>query len=243
MDNNNFPNNQNNQNNSPFNQPQNNNPFNTQPQGGNQPQQASPFSAQPQGGNQPQQASPFNAQPQNNNPFGNQPPQNNSPFGGHNHNTQPNNPFMSQVDNKINNMIPGGVDDHKKGVISTVCGLGSLLLNIISMLAMCVCAGNITNSGWSGYSNAVSGYQASVVVGTIMAVIALAAAIVGIVMAAQGMKSPNRDSLATAGLVLSIIALVFVLISFVSCLCHCTACVGFNSSDYSTINSILNSYS
>lgn len=214
MDNNNFPNNPNlNQNNN------------------QQPQQ--PFT--PNG--QPQQPFTPNAQPQQPftpNPTPQQP--NNNPFGGQNH--QFTNPFASN----LNNSAPGSDPSaHQKGLIATICGAASVLLNIISIIVFCSC---VCNVGSLNSFNAIYSYaqniQTGYIVSAIMVFVALAAAIVAIAMAAMGKKTSN-DPLLTAGLVLGIVGAVLTFIMLIACLssCACSACAASSAS--SSYSSLLNS--
>lgn len=239
MDNNNFPQDPNlNQNNNqqpftpneqpqqPFNpnaQPQQ--PFNAQPQqpfGANQ----QPFgvnSQQPFGADNQQ---PFNAQPQNDNPFA-------ANNGGHNFNTQPNNPFMTP-----NPYVPGSDPAaHTKGIFSTICGLASILLNLISVIAVCACSCNLASHPFS--SSAYQSMGVASIVSGILIFIALAAAIVGIVMSALGKKT-STDPLLTAGLVLSIIGAALTFIMLIACACTCV-CGSATSSYSASYSSLLNS--
>lgn len=221
MDNNNFPQDPNlNQNNNqqpftPNEQPQQ--PFNAQPQ--------QPFGAnqQPFGVNSQQ---PFNAQPQNDNPFA-------ANNGGHNFNTQPNNPFMTP-----NPYVPGSDPAaHTKGIISTICGLASILLNLISVIAVCACSCNLASHPFS--SSAYQSMGVASIVSGILIFIALAAAIVGIVMSALGKKT-STDPLLTAGLVLSIIGAALTFIMLIACACTCV-CGSAATSSASSYSSLLNS--
>lgn len=218
MDNNNFPQDPNlNQNNNqqpftPNEQPQQ--PFNAQPQ--------QPFGAnqQPFGVNSQQ---PFNAQPQNDNPFA-------ANNGGHNFNTQPNNPFMTP-----NPYVPGSDPAaHTKGIISTICGLASILLNLISVIAVCACSCSLASHPFS--SSAYQSMGVASIVSGILIFIALAAAIVGIIMSALGKKT-STDPLLTAGLVLSIIgaALTFIMLIACACTCVCGSAATSYSSSYSSL--------
>lgn len=222
MDNNNFPQDPNlNQNNNqqpftPNEQPQQ--PFNAQPQ--------QPFgvnSQQPFGADNQQ---PFNAQPQNGNPFA-------ANNGGHNFNTQPNNPFMTS-----NPYVPGSDPAaHTKGIISTICGLASILLNLISVIAVCACSCNLASHPFS--SSAYQSMGVASIVSGILIFIALAAAIVGIIMSALGKKT-STDPLLTAGLVLSIIGAALTFIMLIACACTCV-CGSAATSSASSYSSLLNS--
>ena len=213
MDNNNFPQDPNlNQNNNQ--QPQQ--PFNAQPQQPFNAQPQQPFNAQPQQPFNAQPQQPFNAQPQNN-PFS-------ANNGGHNFNTQPNNPFMT-----TNNYVPGSDPAaHTKGIISTICGAVSILLNLIAMIAVCSCTCNVTNNPFS-YS-AYESLSAAILVSGILIFIAAAAAVVGIVFAALGKKT-STDPLLTAGLVLSIVGAVLTFILLIVCTCTCACGASASSSD------------
>lgn len=215
MDNNNFPQDPNlNQN---YNQePQQ--PFNAQPQ---QPFEQQPFNAQPQ--------QPFNAQPQNGVPFA-------DANGGHHFNTQPNNPFMSSNNGYIPGSDPAA---HQKGIISTICGAASILLNLISMIVFCGCVCNVSGNIFTYAENLRNG----TIISAILIFVALAAAIVGIIFAAQGKKT-SQDSLLTAGLTLSIIGASLTFIMFIACACSCacgSAASSTCSSCSSTYSSLLNS--
>lgn len=232
MDNNNFPQDPNlNQNNNqqpftPNEQPQQ--PFNAQPQ--------QPFGAnqQPFGVNSQQ---PFNAQPQNDNPFA-------ANNGGHNFNTQPNNPFMTP-----NPYVPGSDPAaHTKGIISTICGLASILLNLIGMIAVCACSCNLASAttrnifnsnAYQAYSSANQALNTAKIVCAILVFVSLAAAIAGIVMSALGKKT-SKDPLLTAGLTLSIIGAALTFIMLIACACTCV-CGSATSSYSASYSSLLNS--
>lgn len=76
-------------------------------------------------------------------------------------------------------------------------GIASLVLGIISLII------GIFSSGLLGWLGAIL-------------------AIVGIILGALGRKDPEKKGIATAGLVCSIIGLVFCLILYIAC----AACVG-----------------
>ena len=232
MDNNNFPQdpNLNQNNNQEPQQPFGQQPFNAQPQ---QPFGQQPFNAQPQ---QPFEQQPFNAQPQQ--PFEQQPfnvqPQNGVPFadnnGGHHFNTQANNPFMT-----TNNYIPGSDPAaHLKGIISTICGAASILLNLISMIVFCGCVCNVGNNIFKYAENLRNG----TLISGILIFVALAAAIVGIIFAALGKKT-SKDSLLTAGLTLSIIGASLTFIMFIACACTCICGSAASSASSSAYSSLL----
>lgn len=169
----------------------------------------------------------------------NQPPYNG--YDGHHRNPQNNNPFTTPMNNYVPGSDPAA---HKKGIISTVCGIVSILLTLIALIATCSCLCNCMNSAtYYDYNSMVSSGQlgvSAVVVSSILIVIAAAAAVVGIIMAALGKKTSN-DPLLTAGLVLSIIGAVLVFLLFVACACTCacTACTANSAtSGYSTYSDL-----
>ncbi|MCQ4022620.1 MULTISPECIES: hypothetical protein [unclassified Ruminococcus] len=191
-----------------------------------QPQE--PF--QPQPFEQPQPQQPFNPQPDNNNPFA-------ANNGGHNFNTQPNNPFMTSN----NGFVPGSDPSaHTKGIISTICGGASILLNLISMIVFCACICN---------PRSILTYANDVMTGTItsgvLIFLSLVAAVVGLVFAATGKKT-SKDPLLTAGIVLSIVGAVLTFLLLVVCVSSCacsSCCVNSAASSSSAYNDLLRSLS
>ena len=187
-----------------------------------QEQPQSPFGS----GFQPQQPYGANNQPYgtNNQPYGQPANGGNSPFGvnsQHHFNTQQNNPFMSRPQN---NQIINDPAAHTKGLISTICGVASIVLIIISMIScgVCYCSVIDASNSWN-FSGASSSYNMAVILPVIFSLI-VAAGIVGIVLSAMGKKTSN-DPLLTAGLVLSIVGTVIAFIALISfsciCVCHC----------------------
>lgn len=187
-----------------------------------QPQQ--PFT--PNG--QPQQ--PFNAAPQQ--PFNPNPQQNNNPFGGQ-HQNQP-------IGAKINNFISGkDYGAHTKGIISTICGAGSVLICLISMIIFSSCV----SCGIGNLSKLADNITASYIVCGVLIFIALGASLVGVITAAMGAKN-SGDPLLNAGLIISIVGVVLALVLFVACIstCSCSSCAtcAANSAS-SSYSSLLNS--
>lgn len=257
MDNNNFP-----QNNGQNDQPQQ--PFTPDNQPVQQPLEADQQPEQPQQpfalDNQPVQQpfeadqQPFDANQQQQ-PFGqdNMPPYNSEPLpsydpfaqgnppyaenSNHNFNTQSDNPFMSAPQNSQNAYNHSA---HVKGIISTICGAVSILFTIIALIAVCTCTCNfVGNVASLNYTSASNSLGTALVVGAILASLAFIAAIVGIVFAALGKKT-SKDSLLTAGLVLSIIGAVLTFIFLFACICTC-ACGSGTYSAYSSEMSDLES--
>ena len=68
-------------------------------------------------------------------------------------------------------------------------------------------------------------------------VVAVITGLIGIILGALGRKDPERKGIATAGLVLSILAVVFGLIMFVAC----ASAVGAGAAGCSALSDALNS--
>lgn len=149
-------------------------------------------------------------------------------FYGHNHNVQTDNPFM------VNGNMGNYTGTSKEGIISTVFGALSIVLNIFIMMGSCncFCRTVVINGKYYNPKGMLSSVSSFSFMFVIVAFVSIVLAIVGIVVAAKG-KKKGTDSLLTTGLVLSIVGLVLaVVILLATSVCVCFSDYTLNVASY-----------